>query len=317
MRRLGRGRSLRGVSGWTPTEPIKMCSMRVLSSAAVAGTLIVSMLLGSGPARAGGGESAWYLALGDSLATGYQPDRGVTSKGYVDDLWRSIREQRIPALALRKVGCPGETSLSLITGNHSPCHYAAGSQLDAAVAFLAAHPGQVAFITIDIGSNDLVNRCLDGQAGLIDRACTVDLLPRLETRLTRIVDALETAAGPGVPIVAMTYYNPFLGFWGLVRGGRALARANQRAWALFNEGIATAYRDAGATVADVAKTFRIDDFAHTVLVPGRGRLPVNVARACRWTWFCSTRFFGDPHANQTGYRRIAQTFERELQTLLP
>ena len=43
----------------------------------------------------------------------------------------------------------------MITGKHSPCHYAAGSQLDAAVAFLEAHPGQVAFITIDIGANDL------------------------------------------------------------------------------------------------------------------------------------------------------------------
>ena len=49
----------------------------------------------------------------------------------------------------------------MITGKNSLCHYAAGSQLDAAVAFLEAHPGQVAFITIDIGANDLVERCLD------------------------------------------------------------------------------------------------------------------------------------------------------------
>ena len=146
----------------------------------------------------------------------------------------------------------------------------------------------MAFITIDVGANDLVNRCFDPRSGLISRACAVDLQPRLGNRLVRIVDALREAAGPGVPILGMTYHNPFLGLWGLVPGGRALAHAAQRAWAVFDEGIATAYEGAGAIVADVAKTFRIDDFEHTVWVPGRGQIPVNVALACRWTWFCSS-----------------------------
>ena len=278
-------------------------------------TLIVAMLQGDNPvARAGGGETITYLALGDSLATGFQPN-GATGKGYVDDLWQSIQKQ-IPALTLRNVGCAGETSLSMITGNHSPCHYAAGSQLDAAVSFLGAHTGQVAFITIDIGANDVLYRCID-RTGLIDRACVVELLPHLQTRVTHIVDALNTAAGPSVPIVAMTYYDPFLGYWGLVPGGRALAHADQRVWVLLNAMFATAYSDAGVTVADVATTFRIDDFTDTVLVPGRGLIPVNVALTCRWTWFCSPKFAGDPHANQTGYKKIARTFDRELQGLLP
>ena len=72
----------------------------------------------------------------------------------------------------------------MITGVHSPCHYAAGSQLDAAVAFLEAHPGQVAFITIDIGANDLLNRCID-RTGLIDKACAVDLVPRIQNGCRR------------------------------------------------------------------------------------------------------------------------------------
>jgi GDSL-like Lipase/Acylhydrolase family len=295
-----------------------MCrSMRRLSSAAVAATLFVSMLHGGIPAaRAGRGQTVTYLALGDSLAVGYQPGKGETTKGYVDDLWRSVRQQ-IPALDLRNVGCAGETSLSMITGTRSPCRYAAGSQLDEAVAFLTAHPGQVAFITIDIGANDLFDRCLDSHSGLLDKVCAVGLLPGLRTRVTHIVDALSGAAGPDVPIVAMTYYDPLLGFWGLVPGGRALARASRPVITVLNAGLATAYRDAGATVADVAATFRIDDFTDTVVVPGRGRIPVNVALACGWTWFCSTKFFGDPHANRTGYQKIARTFERELQDLLP
>ncbi len=289
--------------------------MRKLPSAVVAATLVLSMQQGGIPAaRAGGGDTITYLALGTSMAVGFQPGRGETSKGYVDDLWRSMQQQ-IPGLTLRNVGCPGETSRSMISGKHSLCHYAAGSQLDAAVAFMEAHPGQVAFITLDVGANDVVERCLR-DSGRLDRACTVDLLPRLQTRLTHIVDALA-AAGPDVPIVAMTYHDPLLGFWGLVPGGRALARANQRVWAMLTTTFATAYSDAGATVADVAATFRIDDFTDIIVVPGRGPLPANVALTCQWTWFCTPRFAGDPHPNPTGYRKIAETFELELRSLLP
>ena len=134
--------------------------------------------------------------------------------------------------------------------------------------------------------------------------------------VARIVDALRDAAGPEAPIVGMTYHDPFVGLWGLVPGGHRLARKNQRAWALFDAALAKAYAASGALVADVAATFHIDDFADRVVVPGRGELPLNVALACRWTWFCTKRFFGDPHPNATGYRRIAHTFLRELRGVL-
>ena len=255
-----------------------------------------------------------YLALGDSMAAGIQPNKGETT-GYVGRVWRHFR-QDIPGLTLRNVACPGETSRSLITGWHSPCHYAAGSQLDAALAFLETHPGAVAFITINVGSNDLVNRCLDWNTLVIDRTCVADQRPRLKSRLASILDAVGSAA-PGVPIVGMTYHDPFLGLWDLVPGGHTLARVDQRAWTVFNAGLASAYGTAGVAVADEAATFRIDDFTHTVFVPGQGRVPVNVALACSWTWFCSTMFTADPHPNRTGYKKVAHTFDRELATLLP
>lgn len=287
--------------------------MRRLWTIFVAAMLMVSMLQGGIPAARAGDET-FYLALGTSLAVGFQPNRGETPKGYVDVLWQRMAEQ-IPGLSLQNVGCAGETSSSMILGTHPHCQYAEGSQLDAAVAFLQAHPAQVAFITLEVGANDFAGSCLKDN-GRLDRACANDLLPRLQTRLTRIVDALTTAA-PGVPIVAMNYYDPLLGFWGLVPGGRALARANQRVWADFNAASTDAYTAAGASIADVAATFQIDDFTDTVVVPGRGELPVNVALTCEWTWFCTPKFAGDVHANATGYRKIADTFEQELDALLP
>src|SRR3954471_6990011 len=123
-------------------------------------------------------KSPSYLALGDSLAVGFQPDRVETTQGYVDVLWRSMRKQT-NGLKLRNVSCVGETSRSMITGKKSECHYASGSQLDEAVSVLKARRGHVSFITIDVGSNDLVNRCLNPDTGAIDKACAVELRPHL------------------------------------------------------------------------------------------------------------------------------------------
>ena len=299
-------------------------TFRMTALAAAVGALVLGSSIGAvaGPMTlspikvdpAGGSAQVTYLALGTSLGVGYQPGRGATTRGYVDDLWRRTKQQ-IPGLDLRNVACRGETSRSMITGEKSECDYGAGSQLDAAVAYQTAHAGEVAFITIEVGANDLVNRCMHWRTGQLDRACAVDQSPRQQKRLTHIVEALGTAA-PDVPIVGMTYYNPLLGFWGLVPGGKALAHADQRVWSVMNAGLAAAYTAAGVKVADVAETFRIDDFTHTVRVPGRGRIPVNVALACSWTWFCSTKQPFDFHANGTGYRKIAHTFHRKVRTLL-
>jgi hypothetical protein len=67
-----------------------------------------------------------------------------------------------------------------------------------------------------------VHQCF-GPSGLIPTSCVTDLRPGLKQhRVHAIVDALAMAA-PGVPIVATRYYNPFLGLWGLIPGGRAVA----------------------------------------------------------------------------------------------
>ena len=77
------------------------------------------------PARA---PAPYYLSLGDSLAQGVQPTvrgRSVeTSEGYADDIYATYRHL-VRGLRLEKLGCPGETTTSMMNGGI--CQYGAGS----------------------------------------------------------------------------------------------------------------------------------------------------------------------------------------------
>ncbi len=59
-----------------------------------------------------------YLALGDSLAFGFQPNGDFTD-GYVNDLFNELHEEGVKDFT--NLGCPGETSSTLISGGI--CHY--------------------------------------------------------------------------------------------------------------------------------------------------------------------------------------------------
>ncbi|MDA8341260.1 MAG: hypothetical protein M0007_03415, partial [Actinomycetota bacterium] len=88
----------------------------------------------------------YYLSLGDSLAQGVQPTATgqsvETDQGYANDLYDLYRFA-YPGLHLEKLGCPGETTETMVHGGI--CSYPEGSQLAAAVAFLRTH--RVAFVT--------------------------------------------------------------------------------------------------------------------------------------------------------------------------
>jgi len=111
---------------------------------------------------------AYYLALGDSMAYGFQPGkarRGLPpsgfNTGYVDRFAARLRALA-PGIQVVNYGCPGE---SIVTFAKGGCPWLAeggrlhdrfrGSQLDAALAFLQAHPGQVSPITITAWGNDV------------------------------------------------------------------------------------------------------------------------------------------------------------------
>lgn len=264
----------------------------------------------------------YYVALGDSLAQGVQPatpplPAGVTlgqsietDAGYADDLEAHYQAQFGGALTLVKLGCPGETTTSMLTGAGSPCSYRPGSQLAAAVAFIRAHRSQIALITIDIGAND-VDGCATTTA--INQACVAAGFAAVEHNLPLILGALRAAAGPRTVIAGMNLYDPFLADYLTGAAGQALATASVSLDESLNQLIDGGYAAFGVRTADVQDAFSTADFTDTAPLPGVGTVPLNVARICGWTWMCAPAPVGpNIHANAIGYQQIAVAFEQAI-----
>jgi lysophospholipase L1-like esterase len=263
-----------------------------------------------------GGE--YYLSLGDSLSVGDQPNaQGVTlptDQGYADQLYAALRRTDRD-LRLVKLGCPGETSATLVNGGI--CGYAgdrrysltadSGTQLSAALAFLHAHRGRVPLITLDIGANDL-NPCIALGSIPAIAACLPPVLSAVEQNLGTTAAALR-AADPHAMIVGMTYYDPELAYWLTGSAGEAFAQGSIALASALNQVLSAVYQQAGMPVANVFGAFDTTDMTDTVNVPGIGTLPRDVARICEWTWECAAPPVGpNEHANAAGYGVIAATF---------
>ncbi len=288
---------------------------RVLPALAVAGFLAIVVTGCSVPVLAGssgtphrGPPVSYYLALGDSLSQGVQPDSAgasaETGEGYADKLYAALRESH-PGLRLVKLGCPGATTVTMISGG--TCSYAGGSQLAAAASFLNEHRGRVALITIDIGANDL-DSCGAGRSAAELVSCAVRSIPDAAANLAKILTRLRQAAA-GARIIAMNYYLPALADWRDGPSGEALARLSELAAAGYNILLTKVYQAFDVPVADVFTAFHTADFADETAVPGLGTLPRNVATICQWTWECTAPPRGpNEHPNQAGYAVIARAF---------
>ena len=275
--------------------------------AAAAGTVAACTATGTAPARPAQ-PASYYLALGDSLSQGVQPDpAGIsveTSHGYPNQLFAVLHRTR-PALQLVHLGCPGETTKTMIDGGI--CQYSGGSQLASATAFLRAHRGHVFLVTLDIGANDPED--CDQAAGLVKVPACVTAMPEAAANLATIVSRLKAAAGPGVHIVGMNYYLPYLALWRNGLFGEAVAHLSEGLVVTYNALLTKVYTHAGIQVANVFGAFDTSDFGNQVTVPGFGTLPRNVALICEWTWQCTAAPRGsNQHPNQTGYAVIARAF---------
>jgi lysophospholipase L1-like esterase len=300
--------------------------------------LAIAVSLGcAAPAVAAKAERTYYLSLGDSLSVGIQPGPAdhpgqqgqvaVTKQGYSEQLYR-LAKPDYPGLALVKAGCSAATTTNFRHGGVNSVGqvgctpgqtlYASRStktsQLTYALHFLRANRGHIAFVTISIGSNDL-DTCLKN--GAIDLQCVLDGATRIGRDVRTIGRRLRGAAGPRVPIIGTTLYDPYLGLY--LQGGQlaAAAQASQALAMSINE--QTLIPAWTANHIDVA---RIDEafgtyvpFDQTVDTADLGTVPVAVFNICRYTWFCAQPPVGpNIHANRTGYRVMARAFLRVLRT---
>jgi lysophospholipase L1-like esterase len=111
---------------------------------------------------------SYYLALGDSVAYGFQSFRfqanlppSAYNTGYVDVLGARL-QQIHPGIVTVNYGCPGESTETFNDGGciwtqtgHQLHDAFEGSQLQAAINFLESHRGQVSPITLTLWGNDL------------------------------------------------------------------------------------------------------------------------------------------------------------------
>ncbi|MFJ3902981.1 SGNH/GDSL hydrolase family protein [Streptomyces sp. NPDC090025] len=297
-------------------------SMRVLRALGL-GAAALTLSVTSGPAalaatpaeapapaqaRAAASES-YYLSLGDSLSTGYQPGLGDTDEGYADRLHQVLKAFR-PGLKLVKLGCTGETANTFVNGGK--CAYGdADSQLDAAVDFLRAHPGKVSYVTLNIGAND-INACVRPNG--VDTTCLTSAMQGVAANLTRITQTLKEAGAAGTVTpryVGMGTFDPLLAAWLRGPAGQEQARQSVQLVAGFNALESGVYRKAGFGVVDADRLWHTADFTHTVTLRDFGTVPVNVGLVCSLTTMCTK---GDLHPTPAGYAYIAAAFAVEIAT---
>jgi lysophospholipase L1-like esterase len=186
----------------------------------VTAVVTCAVLVGVGVAPAAArdrGEDAPYLALGDSVAFGFNPlldpHNAANFVGYPE-----VVAARLD-LRLVNASCPGEASggfISLTSPLDNGCRlYRAAfplhvkyttSQLDFAVAFLLQHP-DTRLVTLDIGANDLF--VLQKQCNN-DQTCISNGLPgllgTLGANLGTIYGRLRGEAHYRHRLVGLTYY---------------------------------------------------------------------------------------------------------------
>jgi len=300
---------------------VLVCLTVVTALAAIPAVSSAASSTPKSPTQKATPATRYYVALGDSLSQGMQPNAAGqtvdTDDGYVDDI-DAWAQHRIPSLQAIKLGCGGDTTTSLLTGKGNDrnakalhCDRKGGSQLAAAVSFLKSHhaPGEVPLVTIDIGANDV-----DGCVTAPNLAsCLSAGLKTIKVNTPKILNALRKAAPKGTKLTAMNLYDPVLGgyFAPATDPLHTLALASPALVKTVNDTIDTASKASGFKVADVGAAFHTYD---TTPVTWEGQtIPANVAYVCSWTWACQTPPSGpNIHANRNGYQVIANTFERVI-----
>ena len=286
---------------------------RTMAQLALTGSVLAALVVLPATTTAAGAATtsspSYYVSIGDSYAIGYQPDPTVALRfGYTRDVI-SAERKRGTNLTLANFGCGGATTTSLLTtaGCPAPAPPALGGvpyptvpQATAATAFIAAHRGHVALITISIGGNDITKCALSPNP----TACVVSALPAVAANVATLMVQVRAAAGNTVPIVGLTYPDVILGTWVHPPVSTSLASLSVGAFRLvINPSLKTAYGANGGTFVDVTRaTGAYTPLTKTTVSRPYGRIPVAVALVCTYTWYCAK---GDIHPHTVGYQLIA------------
>ena len=259
--------------------------IRHVFGAATISLMAVTVAMAVPGTAAMGGQYAphgYYLALGDSIAYGFDPGKrarpSTSDTGYVDPFAARLRKLS-PKIAVVNYGCPGESSVTFSGGGcpwlreggklHDPFR---GAQLKAALSFLRAHKGQVSPITLTLWGNDLAPLSAKGKGA-------PKAIASFASRLDSILEQLRSAA-PAAEIIVTGAWNPEVD----------QAKKTEPLYRSLDAAIA---RTAAASRARVAKMY-------PVFNP-----PGNIRRVCTLSYICSK---GDPHPNDAGYRAMAHAF---------
>jgi len=258
----------------------------------------VALVVASAASAAGGPlPKHYYLALGDSLAYGVQPDkvaRGLPPSAYNTgfvDLFAARLRARNPKLEVVNYACPGESTVTFVLGvcpwlaEGKKLHRPFGSaqaQAEAALAFLALHPGQVSPITVTLFGNDIVP-AFDNCRDLL--ACAHSKGPKViasyANRLGSILGRLRASA-PGAEIIVT-------GAWNFDEEHPNLTTP------LFRPLNAAMAREASRVHARFANPLPLFNIKRSVAIQR--------ARLCAYTYICSK---ADPHPTDAGYRAYAR-----------
>jgi lysophospholipase L1-like esterase len=154
-----------------------------------------------------------YLALGDSLATGFETAGNADGQpGYPVFLHQTLLAADL-TLDYANLGMDGESAASMLLP---------GGQLERAEALIAQERTQgrrIALVTLSIGGNDIFQQLLLTS----DPDATERAFVRLRANLEAILGRLRAALGADTPLLVMSYYNPYPG---LVLPGDEAPRAD-------------------------------------------------------------------------------------------
>jgi lysophospholipase L1-like esterase len=269
---------------------------------------------GSGSSTSTAAEPEYYVSLGDSYASGYQPNPEGGPGANTDDGFAyqvpGIAAEAGYDLELVNFGCGGATTTSILESPGCPQgalgpdadSYDGESQADAAEGFLEEHQGEVALITVSIGGNDVTSCAAEPDAV----GCVATAVEGIEANLSELMPRLRAAAGPDTVIVGITYPDVILGgYLSDDPGVQQLAQLSIIAFEDFiNPALQQQYEAVDGVFVDVtAATGAYGPFDETTTLEPYGEIPVPVAQVCELTWYCE---FQDIHARTPGYRLIAE-----------